>query len=508
MSKNVVMVGAGVANVNAATKLIDNGFKGKITIIDMGKDPYLRPYEEVMTGFLGAGGWSDGKLTYHTSIGGQLSKYCGEEKAMELFDQVINNFKRFHPKPEEVQCSNPIAEPDFIKPYFGLRLFPVWHVGTDYLHEIGKNWYDYLCDKGVNFIWNTKVTSIKFDTQVAKFEGGELNYDTLIFGVGKSGIDFGKQLAEQYELPTEPKPVQIGVRFEAPQKHFQKLIDVSYDFKLYRKFEDEGVSLRSFCTNNNAAYVALEETYGDYSYNGHAKKDEAYRNDMTNFGILMEVKGIDKPFDWSRELVSKVNKMDIVSGEGRGGKKAIGRFQDKYKAGLYYSPSYKDKTLTSEGDWVKAHYIGESELQVVKDAFKGYFHYIEDFIEDMKKVFPTLGDDWGIYVPEVKYLSPEPLVDYDTLALADYNNVHFVGDALSARGITVSGAQGTYVAEWILQCLEDKTSWENDPEVIEFLEMQDTPGTWSEEDDAVHLIGGLTNDKDNSFMKFINKDND
>ena len=163
MSKNVVMIGAGVANVNAATKLVDNGFDGKITIIDMGKDPYLRPYEEVMTGFLGAGGWSDGKLTYHTSIGGQLSKYCGEEKAMELFDQVIDNFKRFHPKPEEVQCSNPIAEPDFIKPYFGLRLFPVWHVGTDYLHEIGKNWYDFLVEGGVEFIWETKVTDIDFD---------------------------------------------------------------------------------------------------------------------------------------------------------------------------------------------------------------------------------------------------------------------------------------------------------------------------------------------------------
>jgi hypothetical protein len=30
----------------------------------------------------------------------------------------------------------------------------------------------------------------------------------------------------------------------------------------------------------------------------------------------------------------------------------------------------------------------------------------------MKKVFPTLGDDWGMYIPEVKYLSPEPLVNY------------------------------------------------------------------------------------------------
>ena len=271
MYKKIVIVGAGVAGVNAATKLVDEGYPGEhITIIDMGKDPYNREYSEVMEGFLGAGGWSDGKLTYHTSIGGQLSKYCGEEKAMELFDQVIENFKRFHPKPEEVQCSDPQSEPDFIKPYFGLRLFPVWHVGTDYLHEIGKNWYDFLESRDVNFIWETKVTDIDFDKQIVSTTAwhgdvNEFTYDKLIFGVGKSGIDFGKQLAEQYKLPTEPKSVQIGVRFEAPQKHFQKLIDVSYDFKLYRKFEDKGVSLRSFCTNNNAAYVAAEHTYGDVS---------------------------------------------------------------------------------------------------------------------------------------------------------------------------------------------------------------------------------------------------
>jgi len=397
----------------------------------MGKDPYKRPYEEVMTGFLGAGGWSDGKLTYHTSIGGQLSKYCGEEKAMELFDQVIDNFKRFHPNPTEVQCSNPIAEPDFIKPYFGLRLFPVWHVGTDYLHEIGKNWYNFLADNEVEFLWETKVTNINFETQQAfiEMEGqpdGYFEYDTLIFGVGKSGIDFGKKLAEKYDLPTEPKPVQIGVRFEAPQKHFQKLIDVSYDFKLYRKFEDKGVSLRSFCTNNNAAYVAVEETYGDHSYNGHAKKDEAFRNDMTNFGILMEVQGIEKPFEWSRELVGKVQ---------------------KESTGLFYSPTRKP-TTTSEGIGVSAVQI--DSLDEVREAFQGYYTYIDDFINDMKKVFPTLGDDWGVYVPEIKYLSPEPLVNYSDLSLTKYPNVHFVGDALSARGITVSGAQGTLVAEQII----------------------------------------------------------
>jgi len=440
----VVIVGAGVAGINAATKLVDNGYPGElITIIDMGKDPYNRLPEEVMTGMLGAGGWSDGKLTYHTAIGGQLSKYTGEEKAMELMDQVITNFKRFHPKPEEVQCSNPESEPDFIKPYFGLRLFPVWHVGTDYLSEIAKNWYDYLVSKNVQFYWEAKVTSIVFDSNLVLvkelnqdtitkqgFPDFEILYDELIFAVGKSGIDFAQELANQYKLPDEPKSVQIGVRFEAPQKHFQKLIDISYDFKLYRKFEDKGVSLRSFCTNNNAAYVAVEETYGDHSYNGHAKKDEAYRNNMTNFGILMEINGIEDPFTWSREVVSKLQSQGT---------------------GLYYSPSRTPST-TSEGNDVTSTQISLDTLtHVVEPAMGGYFKYVWDFIQDMKKVFPTLGDDWGIYIPEVKYLSPEVKVNYKDLSLIDYPNVHFVGDALSARGITVSGAQAIYVAENLIK---------------------------------------------------------
>jgi uncharacterized FAD-dependent dehydrogenase len=431
--KKIVVVGSGVAGINFATTLVDNGYPGElITMIDMGKDPYNRKPEEVMTGFMGSGGWSDGKLTYHTAIGGQLAKYTGEEKAMELMDQVITNFKRFHPKPEEVQCSNPIAEPDFIKPYFGLRLFPVWHVGTDYLSEIAKNWYDYLVSKSVKFIWETKVSAIDFkENVVSSWTNDKFNlhgYDELIFAVGKSGIDFAQQLANEYELPDEPKSVQIGVRFEAPQHHFQKLIDISYDFKLYRKF-DNGVSLRSFCTNNNAAYVAVEETYGDVTYNGHAKKDEAYRNNMTNFGIIMEIKDIEDPFKWSRDVVNKLQSNGT---------------------GLYYSPSRKPSD-TSEKNIVSSTPISLDTLNdVVKPTMEGYFQYIEDFIDDMKKVFPTLGDDWGVYIPEVKYLSPEPLVDYTNLALTKYPNVHFVGDALSARGITVSGAHGIYVAEYLL----------------------------------------------------------
>ena len=148
---------------------------------------------------------------------------------------------------------------------------------------------------------------------------------------------------------------------------------------------------------------------------------------MTNFGILMEIKGIEDPFEWCREAVKKVQINNT---------------------GTYYSPSRKPST-TSEGNDVSA--VQVENLDGLYDSLGEYAQYIVDFIDDMKKVFPTLEDDWGIYMPEVKYLSPEVKVDYKDLSLIDYPNVHFVGDALSARGITVSGAQAIYVAESLIK---------------------------------------------------------
>jgi len=139
----------------------------------------------------------------------------------------------------------------------------------------------------------------------------------------------------------------------------------------------------------------------------------------------MEIKGIENPFEWSREVVQKCQ----INGKG-----------------LYYSPSRKVST-TSEGNEVSATQI--IDLFPVRSAMGKYFNYIEDFIDQMNEVF-EFGDDWGVYIPEVKYLSPEPLVNYNDLALVEYENVHFVGDALSARGITVSGAHGIYVAESLI----------------------------------------------------------
>jgi hypothetical protein len=176
--------------------------------------------------------------------------------------------------------------------------------------------------------------------------------------------------------------------------------------------------------------VAVEQTYGDVSYNGHAKKGEEFRNDMTNFGILMEIKGIENPFEWSRDVVKKLQISGTVT---------------------YYSPNKtRTPSNTSENNMVST--VQVDTIDILFDALgEEYAQYIESFITNMQFVFPEMGDDWGIYMPEVKYLSPEPLVNYHDLSLTTYPDVHFVGDALSARGITVSGAHGIYVAEKLIR---------------------------------------------------------
>ena len=50
-------------------------------------------------------------------------------------------------------------------------------------------------------------------------------------------------------------------------------------------------------------------------------------------------------------------------------------------------------------------------------------------------------------------------------------------------------------------------NWENDPDWLEFLEHADKPGPWSEEDNKIYTVGGLSNDKSGSFMEFQNKIN-
>jgi len=425
MDKKIVIIGSGVAGINAATKLLKNGYSGKlITIIDKGKDPYNRPKDEVMLGFAGCGLFSDGKWSYlHNAVGGQLAKYMGEEKADQVLDEAWQYILEFHPDPSKIMFSQPTEEPEFIKPYFNLRMAPAYHIGTNYLHDMGKRWYDWLVEKGVNFIWEKEVEDIDFEKQWVSMKGTGLvwvSFDKLIYGTGKSGIDLTQKLINKYNLKKEPKSVQLGVRMELPQKYMQSIVDIAYDFKLYKRHNDK-VSSRSFCSNNFAAYVAEEVTYNMRSYNGHSYKQKDMINNMTNFGIIMEIKGINNPFQFQKDIVSKCQ----IDGKG-----------------IHYSPNFTRKpSLTAEGKEMNVVSVGN--LNLFKEVYGEYADYIINYIEDLNKVF-NFGNDYSLYIPEVKFLSEEVLVNYNDLSLIDYPNIHFVGDSLSSRGIAVSAGQGVY----------------------------------------------------------------
>jgi uncharacterized FAD-dependent dehydrogenase len=422
--KKIIIVGAGVAGMNAATKLIKKNYSGNlITIIDVGKDPYNRLKDEVMQGGFGAGLFSDGKWSYlHNAVGGQLAKYMGEKEADQVLDEAWSYIVEFHPDPSKIMFSEPTQEPEFIKPYFNLRMAPAYHIGTNYLHDMGKRWYDWLVKKGVNFIWETEVIDIDFETQYITLNNKLeiINFDKLIYGTGKSGIDLTQKLIDKYNLNKESKSVQLGVRMELPQKYMQSIVDIAYDFKLYKRHNDK-VSSRSFCSNNFAAYVAEEVTYDMRSYNGHSYKQQDMVNNMTNFGIIMEIKGIDSPFHFQKNIVSKCQ----INGKG-----------------IHYSPNFSRKpSLTAEGKEMNVVSVGN--LDLFKQVYGEYADYIINYIDDLNKVF-NFEDDYSLYIPEVKFLSEEVLTNYDDLSLIKYPNIHFVGDSLSSRGIAVSAAQGVY----------------------------------------------------------------
>jgi uncharacterized FAD-dependent dehydrogenase len=157
------------------------------------------------------------------------------------------------------------------------------------------------------------------------------------------------------------------------------------------------------------------------SYNGHSYKQENMVNNMTNFGIIMEIKGIDNPFQFQKDIVSKCQ----IDGKG-----------------IHFSPNFTRKpSLTAENKEMNVISVGN--LDLFKEVYGEYADYIINYIDDLNKVF-NFRDDYSLYIPEVKFLSEEVLVNYDDLSLINYPNVHFVGDSLSSRGIAVSAAQGVY----------------------------------------------------------------
>jgi len=434
MNKKIIYIGAGVSTQYGVLHLLKNGYDPKlITIIDKGNSIYNRLPNEVMTGAGGAGTWSDFKVIPSFKQGGLFyPHYCkDEEYANKLSKQLYDYIVEYHPDPSKIMYTEPVEEPQFIKDSpFELRQSPCYHLGTDYGQQQVKNIFEYFDRVGVRQIYNAEVISFCLQDNEVEYTDYDpdiihiLKFDKLIIGTGKSGMDLLTNLIEENNLETVSKPGQFGVRYETDGKYFEELNKVAYDFKLYKKFGED--SARSFCTNNFAAFVAEEETYGMKSFNGHAHKDPEKANGLTNFGILLEARGINDPFEFSKNLVEF--------------------FQHNGEA-CYYTPIDREPSLTDQGTHVPGYKI---TLDKFKEGFGKYADYILEFINDLNNTF-GINNNYIFYCPEVKFLTNEIILDKNNLSLPQYSNIHLQGDAAGARGIYISALHGLYVAENLLK---------------------------------------------------------
>ena len=100
---DVLIIGAGPGGIFSAFELIHRNSSLRVAVFETGKVLEKRrcpidgkhvkecihcPTCSIMTGFGGAGAFSDGKYNITTAFGGTLHKYIGKEKALELMNQV------------------------------------------------------------------------------------------------------------------------------------------------------------------------------------------------------------------------------------------------------------------------------------------------------------------------------------------------------------------------------------------------------------------------------------
>lgn len=309
---DVIIVGAGPAGIFAALELSKKpGLK--LLILDKGPDiekrlcparlpegrcVHCRPCL-LLSGWGGAGAFSDGKLTLSPEVGGQLANLVGFEKAKALVEEVDCVFRRFG-------AEGPLygAEGDELEFWdkkaslAGLRLVhsPIRHLGTEHSNDILRAMRDFLLQQGVEIGTGVEVGHIlTSEGQVSGLEmktGGTLRAKCLIVAPGREGAAWLSQVAGELNLPLSHNPVDLGVRVELPAEVLEPLTKALYEPKLIyfsRHFDDK---VRTFCVCPYGEVVA--EYVGEVmTVNGHSYSDR--RTNNTNFAILVS-KNFTEPF--------------------------------------------------------------------------------------------------------------------------------------------------------------------------------------------------------------------
>lgn len=311
---DAIIVGAGPAGIFAALELMEAKKKANILIIDQGRDIDKRSCPSakksagcyncspcsVVSGWGGAGAFSDGKLTLSTEIGGSLDQYLNQDELSGIIDYIDKIYLRFGAPIEKFGLENREKIEEFqrkaIQAELKLIPVPIRHLGTGRCAEILRRMKEHLVSCGVEVRTECRVENVlrTGDTVTGiSIHGGEKLYGKhVVLAPGRDGAQWLSGVARDMDIRTEVNPVDIGVRVELPAGLMEPLTEVFYESKLiyYSKTFDDKV--RTFCMNPYGE-VVLENNSGLVTVNGHS---HAYKKtENTNFALLVS-KTFTEPF--------------------------------------------------------------------------------------------------------------------------------------------------------------------------------------------------------------------
>ncbi|MBP3651783.1 MAG: FAD-dependent oxidoreductase [Clostridia bacterium] len=449
MNYDVIIIGAGPGGIFSAYELNRLNPELKVAVFEAGHALSKRncPIDgekikscigckscSIMSGFGGAGAFSDGKYNITNDFGGTLYEYIGKKQALDLMKYVDEINMRYGGEGTKLYST---AGSKFKKMCMqnNLRLLDasVRHLGTDINYVVLENLYADLQNKA-EFFFDTPVESIEaIDGGYAVHcKGASYSCSKCVVSVGRSGSKWMEKVCKDMGIETKSNRVDIGVRVELPAEVFSHLTDELYESKIVYRTEKYGDLVRTFCMNPKGA-VVNENTNGIVTVNGHSYEDPSRQTENTNFALLV-AKHFSEPFKDSNGYGESIARLSNMLGGGV----IVQRFGDLIRGRRSNAQRMSDSFVTPTLNATP----GDLSLVLPKRILDG----IVEMIYALDKVAPgTANYDTLLYGVEVKFYNME--VKVDEHLETDYKGLYIIGDGSGiTHSLSHASASGVHVA--------------------------------------------------------------